>query len=350
MDLSNYKEEFDAKIAKLELIENLAQLNDEVNKLKIEYTSKKGILASLFSLMGKAIPEEKSTLGKEINDLKVYVNSKLDTLNSTLEQKQLEELISKEKVDITLPRRQIEKGSIHPLQLTINEITTFFRTMGYNVSEGPEVESDYYNFELLNTPSDHPARDMQDSFFIDASHILRSHTSAIQAHVMENSSKAEDIKIICPGKVYRRDSDATHSHEFFQVEGLVIGKKVNMGTLMETLTIFLKSFFGKSLDVRFRPSYFPFTEPSVEVDVSCFQCKGKGCSLCKHSGWIEVLGAGMVHPNVLRLNGFNDKVYQGFAFGIGIDRLTMLKYGVDDIKKFYNNDVDFLKQFAKETK
>jgi phenylalanyl-tRNA synthetase alpha chain len=233
--------------------------------------------------------------------------------------------------------------------LIVADLEKFFLGLGYNVAEGEEVDSDLFNFELVNIPKDHPARDMQDSFYIDDTLLLRSQTSGVQAHVMQEAKGVGPIKIICPGKTYRRDDDdLTHSHQFSQCEGLVVSSDASMGMLMETLTLMMKHIFGEKREVRFRPSFFPFTEPSVEVDVSCFECGGKGCSICKGTGWIEVLGAGMVHPNVLRLNGFDPDKYNGFAFGAGIERLAMLKYGIDDIRKLFFSDEAFLTQFRKE--
>ena len=297
----------------------------------------------------KTLPREsKAEFGKCLNIAKQKLVAKFDEVLKELDKKEIEEKIASQKIDITLPGRECDKGSIHPFEIIVNEVEEFFLGMGYKIAEGDEVEKDLYNFELLNIPHDHPSRDMQDSFFIDEETLLRSHTSSVQSHVMQEAHGQGPIKVICPGKVYRRDDDATHSHQFGQIEGLVIAEKVSLGDLMETLTLLMRKLFGEKREVRFRPSYFPFTEPSVEVDVSCFNCGGKGCSLCKNSGWIEVLGAGMVHPNVLRMNGFDDKKYQGFAFGVGIERLAMLKYGIDDIRKFYQNDVTFLDQFRKE--
>ena len=297
----------------------------------------------------KTLPREsKAEFGKGLNIAKQKLVAKFDEVLKELDKKEIEEKIASQKIDITLPGRECDKGSIHPFEIIVNEVEEFFLGMGYKIAEGDEVEKDLYNFELLNIPHDHPSRDMQDSFFIDEETLLRSHTSSVQSHVMQEAHGQGPIKVICPGKVYRRDDDATHSHQFGQIEGLVIAEKVSLGDLMETLTLLMRKLFGEKREVRFRPSYFPFTEPSVGVDVSCFNCGGKGCSLCKNSGWIEVLGAGMVHPNVLRMNGFDDKKYQGFAFGVGIERLAMLKYGIDDIRKFYQNDVTFLDQFRKE--
>ena len=251
-----------------------------------------------------------------------------------------------EKIDVTLAGDIHKLGTTHPLVMIQQEIEDLFLSMGYKVAEGPEVEQDYYNFELANTPKDHPARDMQDTFYIDPNTLLRTHTTAMQMRELEKAKGQVPIKLICPGKVYRRDDDdATHSHQFMQCEGLVVGENITLADLKGTLEYMASTMFGQGRTVRFRPSYFPFTEPSVEVDVSCPFCNGKGCNVCKGSGWIEILGAGMVHPNVLRMNGFDPEKYSGFAFGVGLERVAMLKYGIDDIRNFYTNDVRFLKTF-----
>ena len=321
---------------------------NEFAEIKAKILGKNSKLSEAMEKLKTLPRESKAEFGKGLNIAKQKLVAKFDEVLKELDKKEIEEKIASQKIDITLPGRECDKGSIHPFEIIVNEVEEFFLGMGYNIAEGDEVEKDLYNFELLNIPHDHPSRDMQDSFFIDEETLLRSHTSSVQSHVMQEAHGQGPIKVICPGKVYRRDDDATHSHQFGQIEGLVIAEKVSLGDLMETLTLLMRKLFGEKREVRFRPSYFPFTEPSVEVDVSCFNCGGKGCSLCKNSGWIEVLGAGMVHPNVLRMNGFDDKKYQGFAFGVGIERLAMLKYGIDDIRKFYQNDVTFLDQFRKE--
>ena len=321
---------------------------NEFAEIKAKILGKNSKLSEAMEKLKTLPRESKAEFGKSLNIAKQKLVAKFDEVLKELDKKEIEEKIASQKIDITLPGRECDKGSIHPFEIIVNEVEEFFLGMGYKIAEGDEVEKDLYNFELLNIPHDHPSRDMQDSFFIDEETLLRSHTSSVQSHVMQEAHGQGPIKVICPGKVYRRDDDATHSHQFGQIEGLVIAEKVSLGDLMETLTLLMRKLFGEKREVRFRPSYFPFTEPSVEVDVSCFNCGGKGCSLCKNSGWIEVLGAGMVHPNVLRMNGFDDKKYQGFAFGVGVERLAMLKYGIDDIRKFYQNDVTFLDQFRKE--
>lgn len=321
---------------------------EEIVQLKNTYLSKKGELSSLMSKMKELSNEERKEFGKVINDTKATLEKMFfDKLNEAQKEKLNKEL-EKEKIDITLPGKTYLPGESNPYYKVIREIEDIFIGMGYSVEDGPEVDKDHYVFELLNIPKDHPARDMQDTLYIDEETLLRSHTSSIQAHVMEKAN-GKPIKIICPGKTYRRDDDdMTHSHQFAQVEGLVIDKNINLGNLKSTLELFAQKMFSKDTKIRFRSSYFPFTEPSVEVDVSCFSCKGKGCPICKGTGWIEVLGAGMVHPNVLKMSGYDPEVYSGFAFGIGIERVAMLRYGINDIRKFYQNDLRFIKQFNKK--
>lgn len=315
---------------------------------KAKYLGKKGPLTSLFAQMKNIPNEEKKAFGQRINEIKEKLASIFDEQKKLIEERKLNERLQKETIDVTLPGHSYGKGSEHPFEKVVKKIEDFFVGYGYEIMDGPEVETDYFNFECLNIPKDHPARDMQDSFFISEGMLLRSHTSPVQARVMQAKDLKLPLKVICPGKVYRRDNDATHSHEFGQVEGLVIGEDVNLGNLEKTLTDLLQYLFGPKVTARFRPSFFPFTEPSVEVDLSCFECHGKGCGLCKGSGWIEILGAGMVNPDVFRLNGIDPDKYQGFAFGVGIERVAMLLYGIDDIHRFYTDDVDFLKQFSKE--
>lgn len=315
---------------------------------KAKYLGKKGPLTSLFAQMKNIPNEEKKAFGQRINEIKEKLAFIFDEQKKLIEERKLNERLEKETIDVTLPGHSYGKGSEHPFEKVVKKIEDFFVGYGYEVKDGPEVETDYFNFECLNIPKDHPARDMQDSFFISEGMLLRSHTSPVQARVMQAKDLKLPLKVICPGKVYRRDNDATHSHEFGQVEGLVIGEYVNLGNLEKTLTDLLQYLFGPKVTARFRPSFFPFTEPSVEVDLSCFECHGKGCGLCKGSGWIEILGAGMVNPDVFRLNGIDPDKYQGFAFGVGIERVAMLLYGIDDIHRFYTDDVDFLKQFSKE--
>ena len=327
-------------LSKLEGINDLTSLND----LRVEYLGKKSPLTDLMSQMGSLSIEEKKEVGVLLNNFKSDATNLIDTKKISLEETLYELKLAKEKIDITLPSTKISVGAVHPITRVIDEVEELFVSMGYDVVEGPEVELDLFNFEKLNLPKGHPARDSQDSFYITEEVLLRTQTSPVQARVMENSNGP--IRIICPGKVYRRDNDdATHSHQFHQIEGLVIDKNISMADLKGTLEVFAKTMFGEDRTIRFRPSFFPFTEPSIEVDVSCFKCGGKGCSLCKNTGWIEILGAGMVHPNVLKMSGYDPEVYTGFAFGMGPERIAMLKYGVNDIRHFYSNDIRFLKDF-----
>ena len=321
---------------------------EELQNIRNTYLSKKSELMQSMSKMKDLQGEERAKFGQLINSIKMDITEKVEEKRKDLEEKKLQEKLAKEVIDFTLPSSDYTKGSKHPFNLIVDEVSRIFIGMGYDIVEGPEVELDHFNFELLNVPKGHPARDMQDSFYIDETHLMRSQTSPVQAHVMLSKNGQGPIKIISPGKVYRRDDDATHSHQFGQIEGLVIDSNVNMGNLLSTLELFARSMFGEKREVRMRSSYFPFTEPSVEADISCFECGGKGSKLCKGTGWIEVLGAGMVHPNVLEMCGFDTKVYQGFAFGIGIERVAMLKYGIDDIRKFYQNDKRFITKFTKE--
>ena len=319
-----------------------------LTQIRARYLGKQSPFNSLLSQLKSLPNQQKAEFGKKLNLAKVELNRIFDEKFNFLTDLEIQKKIEEEKIDISLPGYKLERGSKHPCQLIIDQIEDFFLQRGYIVKQGSDVELEKFNFEFLNIPKDHPSRDMQDTFYISDDLLLRSQTSGMQAHTMQEKNGIGPIKMICPGKTYRRDDDRTHSHQFSQCEGLVISEDCNLACLMETLTEFLQFIFGKNRQVRFRPSYFPFTEPSIEADVSCFECNGKGCDLCKHTGWIEVLGAGMVHPNVLRLNGFDSNKYQGFAFGVGIERLAMLKYGVDDIRKFFNNDIAFLKQFSKE--
>ena len=329
----------------LEAIQN-AKTMDELRDIRIQYLGKKGSIQALMTMMKDLSKEEKPAFGQKVNACKNTVTDALDLKQETLAASALTEKLEKEKIDITLAGDKMPVGTIHPLHLIQQEIEDLFVGMGYKVAEGPEVELDYYNFELANIPKDHPARDMQDTFYIDPNTLLRTHTTAMQMRELEKAKGQAPIKLICPGKVYRRDDDdATHSHQFMQCEGLVVGENITLADLKGTLEFMANAMFGEGRTVRFRPSYFPFTEPSVEVDVSCPFCNGKGCSVCKGSGWIEILGAGMVHPHVLEMNGFDSDKYTGFAFGVGLERVAMLKYGIDDIRNFYINDSRFLKTF-----
>ena len=340
LDLETLKEEA------LKAIENADEKTLE--ELRIEYLSKKGKVQSLMAQMRDLSPEEKPKFGQLVNDLKNSIQSALDEKKSALESSLLDAKMAAEKLDITLDGYNPKLGSLHPLTLVQNELEDVFIGMGYNVAEGPEVESDLYNFTKANTPEGHPARDMQDTFYIDPTHLLRSQTTAIQMRVLESDAHNLPIKVICPGKVYRRDDDdATHSHQFMQCEGLVIGENITVADLKGTLELMIHEMFDKDAKIRFRPSYFPFTEPSFEVDMTCHICHGKGCSTCKGTGWIEILGSGMVHPNVLEMAGIDSKKYTGFAFGVGLERVAMLKYGITDIRDLYTNDIRFLDGFKR---
>ena len=338
------------KIASIreKLLSELEEINDlkSLNDLKVLYMGKKGPISELSSMMGSLSIEEKKEFGKALNDLKNEVNNLLDTKKNTLEEAELNKRLENEKIDITLPSTKLHVGGVHPITKVIDELEELFISMGYDVVEGPEIEQDLYNFEKLNLPKGHPARDSQDSFYITEEMLLRTQTSSVQARTMEANKEKTPIRMICPGKTYRRDNDdATHSHQFHQIEGLVIDENISLADLKGTLEIFAKKMFGEDRVIRFRPSFFPFTEPSIEVDVTCFKCGGVGCPLCKGTGWIEILGAGMVHPNVLRDSGYDPEKYTGFAFGIGPERVAMLKYGINDIRNFYTNDVRFLNDF-----
>ena len=338
-------EELQAKaLQDIEKAENL----DIINSVRNLYLSKKSELMSLMSLIGTLSPEERKEFGQAINNVRNLISSKIEERFVELQNKELKERLEKEKIDISLPGRDFEPGARNPYYIIEDEMKEIFMGMGFEIADGPEVESDKFNFELLNIPQDHPARDMQDTFYIDENTLLRTHTSPVQAHMMQLKA-GQPIRMICPGKTYRRDDDdATHSHQFAQIEGLVIDKDINIGHLKAVLELFAKKMFGEKRSVRLRPSFFPFTEPSVEVDISCASCDGKGCPVCKGTGYIEILGGGMVHPNVLKMNGYDPEVYSGFAFGIGVERVAMLRYGIDDIRKFYQNDVRFLHQFKKK--
>lgn len=338
-ELLNLKEAFEREIL---LVDNLSGLND----LRINYLGKKSKITELLSSMKDLSIEEKKELGKSINEVRSEFENRINSLKEKLEREELNKKIESEKIDITLPGTNITVGTIHPLTKIINEVEELFISMGYDVLEGPEVESDLYNFEMLNLPKGHPARDTQDSFYITNDVLLRTQTSPIQVRCMLSNAEKGPIRIICPGKTYRKDNDdATHSHQFTQIEGLVVDENISMAHLKGTLEVFVKKMFGKDRNIRIRPSYFPFTEPSIEVDVSCHNCNGCGCNICKGTGWIEILGAGMVHPNVLNMCGYDSNKYTGFAFGIGPERIAMLKYGIPDIRYFYTNDIRFLKEF-----
>ena len=318
---------------------------EELSNIKSEFMGKNGYITEVQSMIKEVPNEEKKEFGMKLNDVRTLFNTKYDEIKNRLEEEETLRKLEKDSIDITLPSEKICAGSIHPFNRIVEEVEDLFVSMGYDVVDGNEVETDEYCFKRLNVPDGHPARDAQDTFYITEEYLLRTQTSSSQAHTMEENTEKTPIRMICPGKVYRRDDDATHSHQFGQVEGLVIDKDISLADLKGTLEIFAKRLLGESTKVRFRPSYFPFTEPSVEVDLSCFKCGGKGCPLCKETGWIEVLGAGMVHPDVLRMGGYDPEVYTGFAFGTGLDRLAMFKYNIPDIRYLYTNDVRMLREF-----
>ena len=313
----------------------------ELNDLKIKYLSKNGLITKLNSGIKDVPPEERGKYGKRVNEVKSEFNDFYEKVSTELSKKELDEKLEKEAIDVTLPSTKVRNGAPNVVEKIVEEVEEVFLSMGYDVVDGPEIEEDKYNFELLNIPKGHPARDAQDTFYIEDENILlRSQTSPVQARTMLAAGGKKPIRMICPGKTYRRDADdATHSHQFMQIEGLLVDKNISLSDLKGTFDTIAKKLFGENCVTRFRPSYYQFTEPSVETDISCFVCKGKGCSLCKNTGWITVSGAGMVHPNVLKNCGYDPKEWSGFAFGFGAERLAMLKYGINDIRTFYQTDL-----------
>lgn len=335
-DLQSLKKAFLDEIA---AVTDLAALQ----QIKSRFTGKKGLLTEKLKALSSLSPEEKRSYGKLVNEIKEFIEGTVKEKELDLKEIEKENRLLNEKIDITLPGKPVFFGRKHPINQILSEIKDIFVSMGFGIEEGPEVELDYYNFEALNLPKDHPARDMQDTFYVSDDVVLRTHTSPVQVRVMEK--KKPPLKIIAPGKVYRCDSDVSHTAMFHQVEGLMVDTGVTFSDLKGVLELFIHSFFGKDTPVRFRPSYFPFTEPSAEVDIGCIFCSGKGCRVCKTTGWLEVLGCGMVNPRVFKMSGYQPDEYTGFAFGMGVERMTMLKYSIDDIRLFYENDLRFLKQF-----
>lgn len=312
--------------------------------LRVSYLGKKGALTGLLKNLGQLSAEERPKAGAEINAVKQLLNEQLNARKVSLQGATLAAQLAEEAIDVTLPGRRAETGSLHPITRTIQRMETFFSSMGFEVVEGPEIEDDYHNFEALNIPAHHPARAMHDTFYVDDTHVLRTHTSGVQVRIME--AQQPPIRVICPGRVYRCDSDLTHSPMFHQVEGLLIDETSNFGHLKGLLEDFLHAFFERDdLSIRLRPSYFPFTEPSAEVDIQCVKCSGAGCRVCGRTGWIEVLGCGMVNPKVLEMSGIDPDKYRGFAFGMGVERLSMLRYGIGDLRLNFDNDLRFLAQF-----
>ena len=314
-----------------------------LDEVRVAFLGKKGRLTGLLKGLGQLEASERPEAGAKINEAKSQVQARLEDRKHSLEQEQLAEALAADAVDVTLPGRQAQRGGLHPVTQAMYRIEEIFVGAGYDVVAGPEIENDYYNFEALNIPAHHPARAMHDTFYFGDGTLLRTHTSPSQVHTMEE--REPPIRVICPGRVYRRDSDLTHSPMFHQVEGLVVDRGISFADLKGTVIEFLQRFFEKDLQVRFRPSYFPFTEPSAEVDVQCVHCLGEGCRVCSQTGWLEVMGCGLVHPNVLSMSGIDPEIYSGFAFGFGGDRLAMLLYEVDDLRLFFENDIRFLRQF-----
>lgn len=347
MSLQEQLEELKSQtLAKIDAADELSA----VETIRVETLGKKGPITEVLRGMRDLSAEERPKVGAFANEIRDLLTQAVEERKAALTELALEKQLAAETLDVTLPGKQVSQGTRHVLTQIMEEIEDTFVGMGYQIVEGTEIESDHYNFERMNLPKDHPARDMQDTFYISDDVLLRTHTSPVQARTMEKHDFSKGaLRMISPGKVFRRDTDdATHSHQFHQIEGLVVDNGITMGDLKGTLEVLLKELFGADRKIRLRPSYFPFTEPSVEVDVSCFKCGGKGCNVCKHTGWIEILGAGMVHPDVLEMSGIDSKEYSGFAFGLGPDRIAMLRYGVNDIRNFYLNDVRFLEQFKGE--
>jgi phenylalanyl-tRNA synthetase alpha chain len=324
---------------------NGAQTIAEVNEIRIKYLGKKGLLTGVLRGMGALSAEERPIIGQLANEVREVLEHHLDAKNEVVKLQETNQKLQLETIDITLPGTPLLQGKRHPLTTVLDEIKAIFLGLGFSIVEGPEVETDYYNFEALNLPKDHPARDMQDSFYVTAETLLRTHTSPVQPRTMEKLAPQIPIKVIAPGKVFRRDDDATHSPMFHQVEGFLIDKNVTFADLKGILLTFAQQMFGTDRQIRLRPSFFPFTEPSAEVDISCGICDGKGCRVCSHTGWLEILGSGMIHPKVLSMSGYNPDEVTGFAFGMGVERIAMLKYDIDDLRLLYDNDIRFLSQF-----
>lgn len=337
--------------AALKLVQDAQDLQ-ALDRVRVEYLGKKGLISAQMKSLGKLSPEDRPAAGAKINRAKDQVQEAISTRRESLERAAIDARLAAETVDVTLPGRgEHDSGGLHPVTRTLERIEAIFSAAGYRVAEGPEIEDDYHNFEALNIPAHHPARAMHDTFYVDDSafakpgqaFVLRTHTSPVQVRVMESTQPP--IRIICPGRVYRCDSDLTHTPMFHQIEGLVVDQGISFADLKGTVDEFLKSFFEADVPVRFRPSYFPFTEPSAEVDIGCTQCGGKGCRVCKNTGWLEIMGCGMVHPAVLEASGVDSERYSGFAFGLGVERMAMLRYGVNDLRMFFDNDLRFLRQF-----
>lgn len=336
--LQEIKSESEQKLSRLSSIE-------EVNEFRVKLLGRKGEVTLLLRGLKDLAAEERSEAGRQANELKAGLE---ELINKRLEQfkaSEIEKRLAAEKIDVTLPGRPVHRGAIHPLSRVTREIVEIFMGMGFTVAEGPEIESDYYNFEALNVPKDHPARDMQDTFYFNEDLLLRTQTSPVQVRTMEKMKPALPVKIVVPGRVYRKDDDATHSPMFHQIEGLLVDRHITLANLKGILMLFAQKVFGDQVRVRYRPSFFPFTEPSAEMDISCVNCGGSGCRVCSYTGWLEILGSGMVHPRVLEYGGYDPEKVSGFAFGLGVERIAMLKYGINDIRMFFDNDLRFLSQF-----
>ena len=337
---------------KISLEKDLESVKDlkELNELKVEYLGKKGKITELNQMIREVPNEEKREFGQKVNELRTMFNDFYEEKKTAFETAIINEKLANEAIDITLPATKISQGSPNILEKLIEEVEEVFMSMGYDVVDGPEIEEDKYNFEMLNIPKGHPARDAQDTFYIEGEEVLlRSQTSPVQVHTMLEGKGEVPIRMICPGKTYRRDDDdATHSHQFMQIEGLLVDKDISLSDLKGTIDVIAKKLFGEDVETRFRPSYYQFTEPSVEVDISCFNCKGNGCNICKKTGWITIAGAGVVHPNVLRMSGYDPSKWSGFAFGFGAERMAMLKYDIGDLRVFYNTDLRESKVFDRK--
>ena len=335
----------DSETLLAEALQAIERAGDEksLDVLRVQYLGKKGSFTDLLKSLGQLPAEERPAAGEKINQAKKSLQQSIESRKGDLVSAALDAKLNAERLDVTLPGRRQSKGGLHPITITIERIKSIFAAAGYDVAEGPEIEDEYHNFEALNLPAHHPARAMHDTFYVSPGTVLRTHTSPVQVHVMENGEPP--FRMICPGRVYRCDSDLTHTPMFHQVEGLLVDERVSMADLKGTVVEFLQAYFEADMPVRFRPSYFPFTEPSAEVDMGCVSCGGKGCRICSHTGWLEVMGCGMVHPRVLQMSGVDTERFSGFAFGMGVERLAMLRYGVSDLRLYFENDIRFLQQF-----
>ena len=335
----------DSETLLAEALQAIERAGDEksLDALRVQYLGKKGSFTDLLKSLGQLPAEKRPVAGEKVNQAKKSLQQAIESRKGDLVSAALDAQLNAERLDVTLPGRRQSKGGLHPITITIERIKSIFAAAGYDVAEGPEIEDDYHNFEALNIPAHHPARAMHDTFYVSPGTVLRTHTSPVQVHVMENGEPP--FRMICPGRVYRCYSDLTHTPMFHQVEGLLVDERVSMADLKGTVVEFLQAYFEADMPVRFRPSYFPFTEPSAEVDMGCVSCGGKGCRICSHTGWLEVMGCGMVHPRVLQMSGVDTERFSGFAFGMGVERLAMLRYGVSDLRLYFENDIRFLQQF-----